>query len=221
MDKKAAKSPRHSELRRRAEQRISSGSRQNIENMTPEETLRVMHDLETHQIELEMQNEELRRVQDELVDMRDQYTELYDHAPIGYFTTDKHGIISQSNLAFSEMLEAPRSSLVKRRLSEFIAENSQDEYYKNRRIVLVTEAQQSCELCLRTTQEREIWVRLDSIGVQNSNGECSQIRSVLSDITQQRQAAQKLRKLSRALEFSSSAVIITDLEGNIEYVNQV
>jgi diguanylate cyclase (GGDEF)-like protein/PAS domain S-box-containing protein len=219
MDKKATQPSDLSKLHRRAEHQVVSGSKQISESMTPAKVSKMMHDLETHQIELEMQNEELCRVQDELVDMRDQYTELYDHAPIGYFTTDRHGIISQSNLTFGEMLEAPRSSLVKRRLSEFITEDSQDDYYKNRRIVLTTMAQQSCELCLRTTTGREIWVRLDSIGVENPNGECNQIRSVLSDITRHRQADEELRKLSRALEFSSSAVIITDLKGNIEYVN--
>lgn len=219
MDKKASQSSSQSKLRRLAEQRLKSGDEKSIHNMTQQEASRMMHDLETHQIELEMQNEELRRVQDELVDMRDRYTELYDHAPIGYITTDAHGIMSQANLTFCEMLEAPRASLVKRRFSEFIAEDSQEEYYKNRRTVLATNAQQSCDLRLHTPTGRELWVRIDSIGVENPNAECIQIRSVISDITRHRKVEQDIRKLSRALEYCSSAVIITDLNGNIEYVN--
>ena len=219
MDKKVPQSSHPSKLRLRAEQQVKSSSRKKIESMTPEQVSKMMHDLETHQIELEMQNEELRGVQDELVEMRDQYTELYDLAPIGYFTTDKHGTINQSNLTLGEMLEIPRSGLINRPLSEFIAKDSQDDYYKNRQKALATQARQSCELCFQTTTGQAVWARLDSIGVENPDGEVSQIHSVLSDITEHKQAEEELRKLSRALESSSSAVIITDLKGNIEYVN--
>ena len=108
-----------SELRRRAEAKLT-GDEPALGSASPEEMSTLIHELHTHQIELELQNEELRRAQAELVESRDQYTSLYDFAPVGYATVNGKGIIQQANLRLTEMLGVPRGQLVGRPLSAFV-----------------------------------------------------------------------------------------------------
>lgn len=206
-------------LRNRAVQQVMPIALETVNLLTPDEIAEMMYDLETHQIELGMQNEELCKAQSELIEISDQYTELYDLAPIAYFSTDKSDLITQSNLTLSDMLEVPRSKLTNRRLSEFVADCDLDNYYIHRQKVLANRSRTNCELGLLTLSNRLIWVRLDSVCVENSAGACYEIRSVLTDITEQKQADEKLKMLSSALESSASLVIIINLDGKIEYVN--
>ncbi len=72
----------------------------------------LLHELEVHQIELEMQNEELRLAQTKLEDLKDKYLDLYDLAPIGYVTINEHGVVIEANLTFAHLLGIARSILV-------------------------------------------------------------------------------------------------------------
>ena len=90
--------------------------------ITEEATLRLVQQLELHKIELESQNEELRRVQEHLEVSRNEYTELYDFAPVAYFTMVAAGVIRQVNLAGAQMLGVERQILVNRPLAGFIAD---------------------------------------------------------------------------------------------------
>ncbi len=76
----------------------------NLQELSTEDIQRLVHELRTHQIELEMQNEELRRAQIELEESRNRYSDLYDFAPIGYFTFDKNGLILEVNLTGANKL---------------------------------------------------------------------------------------------------------------------
>ena len=73
-------------LRRRAERRARQNHAKSATPHTETDIRRMLHELEVHQIELEMQNAELRRARDDAEMQRDQYTDLYDFAPVGYFT---------------------------------------------------------------------------------------------------------------------------------------
>jgi PAS domain-containing protein len=79
-----------------------------------EETLRLLHELQVHQIELEMQNAELRLTQETLELSRNMYAELYDFAPVGYFTIDAQGLIEGVNLKGAHLLGIERGLLLKR-----------------------------------------------------------------------------------------------------------
>jgi len=110
-------------LRRRAEdifREKAAGMAENVEALSPEEVRQLVHELRVHQIELEMQNEKLRRAQEEVEDARARYFDLYDLAPIGHFTLSEAGLILEVNLTAANMLGVARSALVRRRLTSFI-----------------------------------------------------------------------------------------------------
>ena len=111
-------------LRRLAELRLRGHPAKVIPNRTDADNQRQFHELEVHQIELEMQNAELRKVRDELEVMLENYTDLYDFAPVGYFSIDESGVILEANLTSAALLGAERSRLINRRLVLFVSPTS-------------------------------------------------------------------------------------------------
>ncbi|NDP48163.1 MAG: PAS domain S-box protein [Sulfuriferula multivorans] len=105
------------ELRRQAEQQLTN---QQEPGPSAESAQRLLHELQVHQIELEMQNEALREARVEAESALERYTELYDHAPVGYATFSRDGIICRANLAAGGLLGLERSKLSRRNLEFFI-----------------------------------------------------------------------------------------------------
>ena len=134
-----------------------------IAGMTSNEVQRLIHELQIHQVELELQNEELRQAQVELAHSRDQYSDLYEFAPTGYVTLDSDGKIQNANLTTAAMLGVERHHLLQARLSNFVNRDSQDEFYLHRRAVLSSEAKQICEVQMKGADARSLAVRLESI----------------------------------------------------------
>ena len=112
-----------SEMRRRAEARLREQQKGGASGNPKSEAdiQRLLHDLEVHQIELEMQNEELSAARNEMEAMLEKYTDLYDFAPVGYFTLDTTGDIIESNLAAASLLGLARSALMHRRFGLFVS----------------------------------------------------------------------------------------------------
>ena len=106
----------------------------------------MLHELRVHQIELEMQNEELRRTQAELEASRARYFDLYDLAPVGYFTLSEKGLILEANLTAATLLGVARGDLVKQPLPRFILPEDQDIYYLHRK-QLLKRARRRCASC--------------------------------------------------------------------------
>ena len=113
------------ELHKRAEEKAASLT-ESFENLPPEEVKRLVHDLQVHKIELEMQNEELRRSQANLDYARSHYASLYDLGPVGYCTLNEKGVILEANLTLATFVSIPRENLVKQPLSRFIYDKDQD-----------------------------------------------------------------------------------------------
>ena len=106
-----------------------------VGNLSPDEntanpTEILLHELLVHKVELEMQNEELRRAYNELEEARDRYIDLYEFAPAGYFTINREGLISETNLTGSTLLGVDRTKLIQRRLSKFVAPQDRDLWHR-------------------------------------------------------------------------------------------
>ncbi len=181
------------DLRRQAEKR-GSPLPEDPAALSPEETRRTLHELRVHQIELEMQNEELRRVQAQLDALRTQYFDLYDLAPVGYFSLSEHGLILQANLAGADFLGVPRTALAKQPLSRFILPEDQDIYYQHHRQLVKTGDPQNCELRIKRADAATVWARLETTAIQDSDSGRPLLLTVVSNITESKQVENTLRE---------------------------
>jgi PAS domain-containing protein len=118
-----------SEALRKQAERTLEGRTSDLEKLSTRDIQSLVHELQVHQIELEMQNEELRRAQSEFEDSRNRYSNLYDFAPIGYigyFTFDINGLILEVNLTGANILGVERIFLIKKPFSLYIAFGSRE-----------------------------------------------------------------------------------------------
>jgi len=202
----------HDQLRQRAETRLEAEDRSTLET-PPEDVARLLYDLHTHQIELEMQNEELRHAQHELLKARDRYIRLYDLAPVGYLTISAKGLMLETNQTFVNMLGMERQHLINQPLSAHIVQPDQDAYYLFVSQMRKAKQQKTCELRMSRqdqdstsaanviqsfgAEERSwFWVRIDSRPLLNGKGEVSNINLSVSDITNFKLASDKLEHLA-------------------------
>jgi PAS domain-containing protein len=109
------------ELRQRAEERLRAAATKGVPARTEAEAQRLVHELQVHQVELEMQNDELRQSQAEVEAGLERYTELYDFAPVGYFTLGRDGAIRQVNLTGARLLGVDRAQVMGRRFGVFVS----------------------------------------------------------------------------------------------------
>ena len=158
-------SPDDFELRQRAEKEleIAAGSTEAFSEMSPEKMASLIHELQVHQIELKMQNDELRRIQNELEKTRDRYSELYNLSPSGYASLSEKGLILEANLTCATLLGAERGLLLGKPFSRFIAKDAQGDYYFLLRNLLETKAPRTCELKLKREDIEPVFARLDCI----------------------------------------------------------
>ena len=177
---------------------------------------RLLLELQVHQIELEMQNEALRRTQDALEESRDQYVDLYEFAPVGYLTLSGDGLIEKINLTGTRLLGAERDKLLRRPLRAFVMSKDEDRWARYFMALRASGEQGSVELELQRADGSVFNARLDcTTQLERTPG----TRIALADITRETQAAAQIRKLSMAVDQSPASIVITDLAANIEYVN--
>lgn len=186
-------------LRARAEARLEA-SRNELTEVPAEDLRRLVHELQIHQIELQLQNEELREAQVELAHSRDRYADLYDFAPIGYLTLDRKGAIREANLTAASMLGVERRSLAGMNFGKFVESDSQDHWYLYRRAVFAEDTKLGCELDLQIAQRGALAVSLE--GIAFGSGECRCCRLALDDITERREAEIALHALNIDLAHS-------------------
>ena len=167
---------------------------ESLQELSPEAARRALHELRVHQIELEMQNEELRRTQEELVVSRERYFDLYDLAPVGYLTLNEQGLILETNLTAAKLLGVARGALVKQPLSRFILPGDQDIHYRSRKALLETEVPQSWELRLLRKDAAPFWARVEATTAQDADG-LFVWRAVVSDINERKSQEEERAKL--------------------------
>ena len=183
-------------LRQKAEAQIREReklSSENIDELSPESLRTILHELRVHQIELELQNEELRRAEADADTSRARYFDLYDLAPVGYITLSEAGLILEANLTSATLFGSVRPALVKQPISRLILKEDQDIYYKHRRQLFETGEPQNCELRLVKADGSTFWAHLSAIASKSPDGEPA-CRVVLSDITD-RKLAQAYREM--------------------------
>ncbi|MFZ4440497.1 MAG: PAS domain-containing protein, partial [Syntrophales bacterium] len=151
--------------------------------MTPTETRQTLHELRVHQIELEMQNRELRQKQEELDTARARYFDLYDLAPVGYVTLSQKGTVIEANLTAATLLAVTRGELVKAPFSSFIIKEDQGIYFQFRKQLFDTGKSQVCELRMAKASSQKFWAHLEATVAQDAAGQPAG-RVVISDITE-------------------------------------
>ena len=173
-------------LRQRAEARLRTDEAQQLEEQlahgSPQQMPQILHELSVHQIELEMQNEELRKTHLDLEAARAQWFDLYDVAPVGYCTIGELGLIVQANLTFTALLGVARGSLVAQSFGQFIVAEDGDTFYRLRKQIMNDGTPRSCELRMVTADSAPWWAHLtinEAIAAQG----VPELRIAVLDIT--------------------------------------
>lgn len=192
------------QLRRRAEEIARAQgvrSSEGLESLSQGETRRIIHELCVHHIELEMQNEELLRVQAELDAERSRYFDLYDLAPLGYCTVDEKGLIVEANSAAARLLGTTRAKLIDRPISGSIFQEDGDIFYLLRRQLSKTGGQQTRELRMVRSDGKLVWVQMAATLGSTAEG-TSELRCILTDVSDRREEESAARRNDENLRVS-------------------
>jgi PAS domain S-box-containing protein len=195
MPKTAPRSNTAAGLRRRAETRWHEQQAGSVPRRTDADTQRLLHELEVHQIQLEMQNAELQRARVEVEAALEKYTELFDFAPVGYFSIDQQGLIQEVNLTGAAMLGVARSRLLQRRLQSFVALTSRpvvDTFLKE---MFARPGKQACEALLLPATGATFWVDLQAVSRAWPKGERKWCRLAVSDIAVRKREEEAQRRV--------------------------
>jgi PAS domain S-box-containing protein len=201
------------QLRKKAE-KILSKKTEVPQKISSGDNEKLIHELQVHQIELEMQNDELRKAQAEIEESRSRYVELYDFAPVGYFTLDHKGLIVDANLTGASLLGVERELLSDAPFFHFIIPEDRDQFINYRRAVFQDPGRQSCELRLKSKGGNPIWVHLEGVAVEAPEGKPIRMRMAASDITERKRLEEALRRQSekRLQDLSSKLLILHEME---------
>ena len=191
---------RLSALRKIAEKRLNSENMP-IEKLSEADVRKLAHELQVHQVELEMQNEELRKAQEELHDSRDKYSSLYSFAPVGYFTISDKGVILEANLTGAEMIGIERSGLIGKPLGLFITKEYEDVFYLQRKEVCKVEGKRGIrEIVMKRVDGTQFYAQLQCNAALDAGGNSTGCLTVISDITERKKAELELAEYRHHLE---------------------
>ncbi len=211
-------------LRRHAEDLVRKGPA-NIGPLSGEEIHRLLHELEVYKAQLETQNEELRQAQQALEFARDAYADLYDLAPVGYFSIDPSGLICQVNLTGVAMLGIERKYLLHKPLSRFISPKGLGAYFKHRQKASASQSSKSCEIPMVHCDGTHFFAHLESLAIGKAEGGVAECRTIITDITERKRIEQALyeekERAQVTLQSIGDAVITIDALGLVQYLNPV
>jgi PAS domain S-box-containing protein len=189
------------ELRRQAEQKARELLSPKSYPGWPAEAQRTLEELRIHQIELEMQNEELRASRERMETSRTRYFDLYDLAPVGYFTLSGAGLVLEANLTAAVMLGLDRSALPGKLFSRFIFKDDEEAFFFLIKDLKIIRRPQSCELRMTKNDGVLFWARLET-AVSVDEGGSPGWRVVLIDISQRKRVEQDLRQSEERLRYA-------------------
>jgi len=224
--KKKSDNSQKTKLRRKAEVKLSerlsaeqAGKKKAAVLPTTEsDTKRLIHELEVHQIELEMQNEELLQSRAQVEAALRQYTDLYDFAPAGYFTLARDGAIHQVNLVGANLLGVERGALINRRFGVFVSVQSRTTFNTFLEKVFGSKQKKRCEVQLLKDGTVPHWMHVE--GITNDRQECS---AIVMDITKRKLSEEDLRvalsKYKTLFDCFPLGITVSDEIGNILETN--
>jgi PAS domain S-box-containing protein len=202
-----------SKLRKKAEEIIQTYP-DSINDRIEEE-----YELNVHKIELEIQNEELRKALLKLEDSQKKYFDLYNFAPVGYFTLNKDGLILDVNLAGSELLGVERLNLHKTAFIQYIDHECRNEYYHNIKDAVETGTKQTTEIKLLKSDNTRFYAHLETINVKYENGDLKEFRIVVTNIDDLKNTEKALKESEnyREIFFNDHTVmmLIDPINGDI------
>ena len=207
------------ELRQRAEQLLDASAKGELVINSPSEVKQLLHELQVHQIELEMQNEELRSAQQQLDSSRARYFELYDLAPIGYLTLDKRRLIKECNLCAAKMMGVDRSALINTPISNILLKEDQIIFYEHLKVCHETDGPQHFEIRLMRADGAVFWGLLQVMAMQSG-----EYGLTITDISDNKHVAAKLQqsenKFRSIFEQAAVGVASVGLDGAWLQVNK-
>lgn len=192
MKKDVPQDPKHppaGKFRQQAQQRLLERGGNPAPELGEVDARAVLHELQVHQIELEMQNEELLRAQAELEEVSENYRDLFDFAPVGYFRLDEHHCILEANLSGAAMLGLDRAAVIHQPFATFVAPSERCSFSNFVEQALAADGKQSCEIELHRT-DAAVHVLLEGISAENHRI----LRVTATDITKRKQIEQALQE---------------------------
>ncbi len=216
MSKKDTSRPDPADLRCRAEERLG-GNPADLASLSAEESRQLLHEFRVHQIELEMQNDELRRVQQEHEASHVKYFFRYDMAPVGYFTVSEKGLILDANLKAAQLLGVEMNRLVKQPLTRYIVPEDRDIYYLHRKRLQESGAREVCDLRMRRQDGSPFWARFETSTARDGEEGPLVWRLALSDMTDRHRVEEENRKLEQRMRQTQKLESLGVLVGGIAH----
>jgi len=184
----------------------------------------LLHELQVHQIELEMQNDELRRSQVALEESRDRYLDLYEFAPVGYLTVTAEGLISEVNLTGATLLQVERKKLLQRRFAHLIAPGDRDRWHRLFIGALRHDERQNSEFALERGDGVVFHARLDCVRIVAADESAPVLRVALTDISERKAAEtaalEREALLTAILNGTADGILVVDTQGRVLKANR-
>lgn len=196
------------DLRLRAEKQVKAKSSAVRIPRNESELQRLVHELEVHQVELELQNTELRQTRDKLETTLERYTDLYEFAPVGYLTLDRAGTILAANLTAATLLVVDRASLAGRRFKTFVGSDAHPAWGALLTTIFTSGTKESAELSARTASGQPLYLQIESL-VEASGESC---RVAIIDISVRRRLEQNLKTLHVELEEHATTLATANID---------
>jgi len=175
----------------------------------------LVHELQVHEVELTMQNDELCRVRQELETARDRFAMLYDLAPAGYVTLGAEGEIREANLTAAKILGADRHVLANQRFYRYVAVPDRDIFYLHQQETYLSDARQTCELRIIRGDGTTVPVQLETVAIHDKQDFRQECLVSMRDITERLKNEADRTRLAGIVQSSTDAVVSRDLEGRI------
>lgn len=212
MNKRTDSSQESEELRQFAERQLAAKPVSLNETVTDEK--RLTHELQVHQIELEMQNEALREAHAAAEIALERYTDLFDFAPVAYFSLDINGIIRQTNFRGETLLAVDRFKIVGQQFTDRVSGEYRQAFQRFLETVFTGKGVQRCEMTLQINR-KTLWVAIEATA-DKTGQTCL---TAVSDINERKQDEQELQLAATIYLALGEAIMVADDNGLIVTVN--